>query len=83
MSHLAPERVPLGAYVDREQKQAVRELAQRSDRSVSSIVRRAIRNELARSGGSSSGSTTARSPAERAGPSGRQSPAARAGDGER
>ena len=54
MPQLAPERVPLGAYVDREQKAAVRELAQRSDRSVSSIVRRALTRELERSGGDSS-----------------------------
>jgi hypothetical protein len=54
VSYLAQERVPLGAYVDAEQKAAVRELAQRSDRSVSSIVRRALAAELERSGDFSS-----------------------------
>ena len=44
------ERVPLSAFVDREQRAALDELARRRDRSLSSIVRRAVAAELEREG---------------------------------
>ena len=42
------ERVHLGAFVDREQRDQICALAARRDRSVSSILRRAIAAELER-----------------------------------
>ena len=52
MGHVAPEnraqRVPLGALVDREQKDEVFRLAREHDCSVSRIVRRALAAELER-----------------------------------
>ena len=69
MSQLGQERVPLGAFVDAKQKDAVRELARRSDRSVSAIVRRAIAHELERTSqdpGQSSTASLARSSPQRA-----------------
>jgi predicted transcriptional regulator len=44
----AAKRVPLGAFVDREQRQALAELARRQDRSVSSLVRLAVADYLSR-----------------------------------
>jgi hypothetical protein len=41
-----PKRVPLGAFVDREQHEALAELARREDRSLSSVVRQALGNYL-------------------------------------
>ena len=41
-------RVHVGAFVDREQRQQLVELARKRDRSVSSIVRRALAAELER-----------------------------------
>jgi Ribbon-helix-helix protein, copG family len=43
-----PARVPLGAFVDAEQRRALAELARRQDRSVSSIVRLAVADYLNR-----------------------------------
>jgi predicted transcriptional regulator len=53
MSQVAQEnehrgRVYVGAFVDREQRQQLVELARKRDRSVSSIVRRALAAELER-----------------------------------
>jgi hypothetical protein len=45
------ERVPIGAFVDREQRDELVQLARQSDCSVSRIVRRAIARELERSEG--------------------------------
>jgi hypothetical protein len=45
------ERVPIGAFVDREQRDELVGLARQSDCSVSRIVRRAIARELERSEG--------------------------------
>ena len=42
------ERVHVGAFVDREQQQKLVKLARKRDRSVSSIVRRALAAELER-----------------------------------
>ncbi len=42
------ERVYLGAYVDREQRERLHEAARARDRSMSSIVRRALDAELER-----------------------------------
>jgi predicted transcriptional regulator len=58
MSQLAqekrrPERVPLGAFVDRRQHEALAELARREDRSLSSVVRQAIGSYLERQRGDS------------------------------
>ena len=44
----AVTRVPLGAFVDAEQRRELGALAARQDRSVSSIVRRALTAELQR-----------------------------------
>jgi post-segregation antitoxin (ccd killing protein) len=44
------QRVPLGAFVDVKQHQQLAELARREDRSISSIVRRAVQAELDREG---------------------------------
>jgi homoserine kinase len=44
----AAKRVPLGAFVDAEQRQALKQLAERSDRSVSSLVRLAVGDLLAK-----------------------------------
>ena len=41
-------RVHVGAFVDRDQRDEIFELAARRDRSVSSIVRRALQAELER-----------------------------------
>lgn len=41
-----PDRVPLRAYIDIDQRRALDELAQRQDRSVSSIVRLALAGYL-------------------------------------
>jgi predicted transcriptional regulator len=43
-----PARVPLGAFVDRAQRQELTEIAQRQDRSVSSIVRLALSDYIGR-----------------------------------
>ena len=43
-----PARAPLTAFVDREQRQELTEIAQRDDRSVSSIVRMALSDFLGR-----------------------------------
>jgi hypothetical protein len=43
-----PQRVPLGALVDRQQREAIFELAREDDCSVSRIVRRALAAELKR-----------------------------------
>jgi predicted transcriptional regulator len=43
-----PARVPLGAFIDRDQRQELTEIAQRDDRSVSSIVRLALSDYLGR-----------------------------------
>jgi hypothetical protein len=48
MSQIA-ERVHIGAYVAAEQRQQLVELAQRDDRSVSSVLRIAIAEHLERS----------------------------------
>jgi len=40
------ERVHLGVLVEREQQQALKELARRNDRSVSSVVRQAVTKYL-------------------------------------
>jgi predicted transcriptional regulator len=42
------ERVHVGAFVSREQRDAIFALAERRDRSVSSILRRALAAELER-----------------------------------
>jgi post-segregation antitoxin (ccd killing protein) len=44
------ERVPLGAFVDRDQHLQLVERARREDRSLSAIVRRALQAELKRDG---------------------------------
>jgi predicted transcriptional regulator len=51
MNQLAQEkdRVHIGAYVDCEQAQRIVRLARERDRSVSSIIRRALAAELERS----------------------------------
>ena len=41
-----PQRVPLGAFVDREQHDALARLAAREDRSMSSVVRQALSSYL-------------------------------------
>jgi hypothetical protein len=41
-------RVPLRAFVDREQPQELTEIVQREDRSISSLVRMALAGYLAR-----------------------------------
>ena len=41
-----PARVPLGAFVDREQRRELAKIAQREDRSLSSIVRMALASYL-------------------------------------
>ena len=43
-----PARVPLGAFIDRDQRRELTEIAQRVDRSVSSIVRLALSDYLGR-----------------------------------
>jgi predicted transcriptional regulator len=43
-----PTRVPLGAFVDRSQRDQLAAIAQRDDRSVSSIVRLALAGFLER-----------------------------------
>ena len=43
-----PKRVPVQAFVDREQAEDAERLAKREDRSVSSIVRQALRGYLER-----------------------------------
>ena len=43
-----PARVPLGAFIDRDQRQELAEIAQRDDRSMSSLVRLALSNYLER-----------------------------------
>jgi hypothetical protein len=43
------ERVPIGAFVDREQRDELVRLARQSDCSMSRIVRRALSRELERS----------------------------------
>ena len=43
-----PARVPLGAFIDRDQRRELTEIAQRDDRSVSSIVRLALSDYLGR-----------------------------------
>ena len=43
-----PARVPLGAFIDRDQRKELTEIAQRDDRSVSSIVRLALSDYLGR-----------------------------------
>jgi hypothetical protein len=43
-----PKRVPVHAFVDREQAEAAERLAKREDRSVWSIVRQALRGYLER-----------------------------------
>ena len=43
-----PKRVPVQACVDREQAEAAERLAKREDRSVSSIVRQALRGDFER-----------------------------------
>jgi predicted transcriptional regulator len=49
MSQIAQERrVHVGAFVDREQRRQLVELARREDRSVSAVVRRALSAELER-----------------------------------
>jgi predicted transcriptional regulator len=52
MGHIAQEerakRVPIGAFVDREQRDELVRLARERDRSVSSIIRRALSAELER-----------------------------------
>lgn len=45
-----PKRVPVHAFVDREQAEAAERLARAEDRSVSSIVRRALDAYLERRG---------------------------------
>jgi predicted transcriptional regulator len=42
------ERVHVGAFVDREQRRQLVELAREEDRSVSAVVRRALQAELER-----------------------------------
>jgi hypothetical protein len=42
-----PERVPLAAFIDQSQRQALAELARREDRSTSSVVRQALAGYLA------------------------------------
>jgi predicted transcriptional regulator len=44
------QRVALGAFIDSEQHRELVDLARREDRSVSSIVRRALRAELEQRG---------------------------------
>ena len=63
MSQLAPERVPLGALVDREQRDQLERLARERDCSMSRIVRRALAAELERtSEGVGRGSPSSSSP---------------------
>lgn len=47
MSQLTQEKVYIGAQVDRRQRDAIVQLARKRDRSVSSIIRRALAAELA------------------------------------
>jgi hypothetical protein len=42
------ERVPMGAYIDREQHRRLAELAERNERSLSAEVRLALREHIAR-----------------------------------
>jgi predicted transcriptional regulator len=44
------ERVPLAAFVDAAHHRELADLARREDRSISSIVRRAVQAELERQG---------------------------------
>jgi hypothetical protein len=48
MSQHVQERVSLGAFVDRAQHEALHELARREDRSISSLVRIAVSDYLAK-----------------------------------
>lgn len=51
MSQIAPrygERQFVGAWVDQEQRELLTELARQEDRSVSSLIRRALDRELQR-----------------------------------
>ena len=42
------KRIPLGAFIDREQHAKLVEVARREDRSISAVVRRALSAELER-----------------------------------
>jgi hypothetical protein len=63
------ERVPIGAFVDREQRDELVRVARERDCSMSRIVRRAIAAELERSDDPGASSSTRPGPAERDGTS--------------